>query len=130
MARPRNYCITDAHYADDLGLIVNTLTQAESLLHSLEQTAERIRLHVNADQTESLRFNQEGDISTLNGGSLKLVDKLTYLGSRVSSTESDINMRLVKPWIAIDKLSIIWKSDLTDKIKRDFSQAVVVPVLL
>ena len=30
----------------------------------------------------------------------------------------------------IDRLSIIWKSDLTDKIKRSFFQAVVVSLLL
>ena len=41
-----------------------------------------------------------------------------YLGSSVSSTESDINMRLVKSWTPIDRLSIIWKSDLSDKIKQ------------
>ena len=33
-------------------------------------------------------------------------------------------------WTAIDKLSIIWKSDLTDKIKRSFFQAAVVSILL
>ena len=37
-----------------------------------------------------------GDISTLEGTSLKLVDKFTYLGSSVSSTEKDINTRLTK----------------------------------
>ena len=37
-----------------------------------------------------LNFDQIGDISTLNGGSLKLVDKFTNLGRRVSSTENDI----------------------------------------
>ena len=31
---------------------------------------------------------------------------------------------------AIDRLSIIWKSDLTDKMKRSFFQAVVVSILL
>ena len=39
------------------------------------------------------------------GTSLKLVDKLTYLGSSVSSTEKDIDTRLTKE--AIDRLSII-----------------------
>ncbi len=29
-------------------------------------------------------------------------------------------------WTAIDRLSIIWKSDLTDKMKRSFFQAAVV----
>ena len=65
-----------------------------------------------------MRFNQTGDISTLDGTSLKLVDKFTYLGSSVSSTEKDIDTRLTKAGTAIDKLSILWKSDLTDKMKQ------------
>ena len=75
-------------------------------------------------------YNQTGDIATLDGASLKLVDKFTYLGSSVSSTEKDIDTRLTKAWTAIDRLSIIWKSDLTDKMKRSFFQAVVVLILL
>ena len=54
----------------------------------------------------------------------------TYLGSSVSSTENDIDTRLTKAWTAIDRLSIIWKSDLTDKMKRSFFQAAVVSILL
>ena len=75
-------------------------------------------------------FNQKGDISTLDGTSLKLVDKFTYLGSSVSSTEKDFDTRLTKAWIAIDRLSIIWKSDLTDKMKCSFFQAAVASILL
>ena len=75
-------------------------------------------------------FNQTGDISTLTGSTLKLVDKFTYLGSSVSSTETDIDMRLSKAWTAIGWLSVIWKSDLTDKMKRRFFQAAVVSILL
>ena len=63
-----------------------------------------------------MSFNQTGDISTLNGSSLKLVDKFTYLGSSVSSTETDIDTRLAKAWTASNRLSVIWKSDLTDKM--------------
>ena len=75
-------------------------------------------------------YNQTGDISTLDGTSLKLVDKFTHLGSSVASTEKDIDTRLTKAWIAIDKLWIIWKSDLTDKMKRSLFQAAVVSILL
>ena len=71
-------------------------------------------------------YNQTGDISTLEGTPLKLVDKFTYLGS----TEKDIETRLTKAWTAINKLSIIWKSDLTDKMKRSFFQAAVTSILL
>ena len=75
-------------------------------------------------------YNQTDNISKLDGTSLKLVDKFTYLGSSVSSTEKDIATRLTKAWTAIDRLSIIWKSDLTDKMKCSFSQAAVVSILL
>ena len=75
-------------------------------------------------------FNQADDISTLDGTSLKLVDKFTYLGSSISSTENDIDTRLTKTWTAIDKLSVIWKSDLTDKMKRSFFQATIVSIML
>ena len=74
-----------------------------------------------------MRYNQTGDITTLDGAYLKLVDKFTYLGSSVSSTEKDIDTR---KWTAIDRLSIIWKSDLTDKMKRSFFKAAVVSILL
>ena len=75
-------------------------------------------------------YNQTGDISTLEGTPLKLVDKFTYLGSSVESTEKDIETRLTKAWTAINRLSIIWKSDLTDKMKRSFFQATVTSILL
>ena len=42
-------------------------------------------------KTEYMCFNQTDDISTLNGSSLKLVDKFTYIGSSVSSSETDID---------------------------------------
>ena len=99
--------------------------QVESLLHSRERAAGS-----NADKTDYMCFNQSGDISTLKGGPLKLVDKFTYLGSSVPSTENDINTRLAKAWTAIKRLSVTWKSTLTDKIKRSFFQAAVVLILL
>ena len=73
---------------------------------------------------------KRGDISTLEGTPLKLVDKFTYLGSSVESTEKDMETRLTKAWTAINRLSIIWESDLTDKMKRSFFQAAVTLILL
>ena len=92
--------ITDA---DDIALLANTPNQAETQLHSLERAAAGIGLHVNAHKTEYMCYNQTGGISTLDGTSLKLVDKFTYLGSSVSSTENDIDTQLTKAWTAIDR---------------------------
>ena len=131
--RSRRYpakTITDADYADYITLLANTPNQAETLLHSLERAAAGIGLHVNAHKTEYMCYNQTGDISTLDETSLKLVDKFTYIGSSVSSHEKDIDIRLTKAWTDIDKLSIIWKSDLTNKMKCSFFQAAVVSILL
>ena len=131
--RSRRYpaqTVTDANYADDIALLANAPAQAEILLHSLEGAAAGIGLHVNAHKTKYMCFYQTGDISTLNGSSLKLIDKFTYIGSSVSSTEKDINTWLVKERTAIDSLSVIWKSDLIDEIKRSFFHTAVVSILL
>ena len=90
--------ITDADHADDRALLTNTPARAETVLHSLERDVAGVGLHVNAHKTGYMYFNQTGDISTLNGCSLKLVYKFTYLGSSVSSTENNINTRLAKEW--------------------------------
>ena len=119
-ARSRQNPTETKMYADSLVLLANTPAQAESLLHSLEQAAESIGLNMNTNKTDYMCFKQEGAISTLNRRSLKLEDKFTYLGSNISSTESDVNIHQVKTWITIDWLSIIWKSDLSDKMKQDF----------
>ena len=118
--RSRRYpakTITDADYANDIVILANTPNQAETLLHSLERAAAGIGLHVNAHKMEYMCYNQTGDISPLDGTPLKQVDKFTYLGSSVCMD-------------TINRLSIIWKSDLTDKMKRSFFQAAVVSILL
>ena len=64
------------------------------------------------------------------GGPLKLVNKSTYLWSSVSLNNTDINVLLAKTWTAIDRLSVIWKSDLNDMIKYSFFSSRVVSILL
>ena len=78
--RSRRYpakTITDTDYTDDIALLANAPAQAETQLHSLERVTVGIGLHVNVHKTEYMSFNQTGDIFTLNGNSLKLVEKFT-----------------------------------------------------
>ena len=131
--RSRRYpakTFTDADYTDDIALLANAPNKAETLRHSSERAAAGIGLYVNTHKTEYMCYNQTGDISTLDGTSLKLVDKFTYQGCSVSSTEKDVDTRLTKASTAIDRLSIIWKSNLTDKMKRSFFLATVMSILL
>ena len=128
--RSRRYPAKTITYADDIAILANTPNQTETLLNSLEWASTGIGLHVNAHKMEYMCYNQTGDISTLGGTPLKLVDKFTYLRSSIPSTEKDIDTWLMKAWIAINRLSIIWKSDLTDKMKCSFFQAAVISILL
>ena len=84
--------MTGPDYADDLVLLANTPTQAKSLLHSIEQAAEGIGLHVKTNKTEYMHYKQKGAISSLSYKPLKLGDQFTYLGSNISSTEMDVNI--------------------------------------
>ena len=82
--RSRKYpaqTITDVDYADDIALLANTPTQAETLLHSLEWAAAGIGLHINAIKTEYMCFDKKDDITTLNGSSLKLIDNSPTYGA-------------------------------------------------
>ena len=85
--------------ANDLSLLINILAQTEFLLYTLEQAVLGIGFYMN--------INKTGAISTLSGKPLKFVDQFTYLRSNISSTESDVNIHLVKAWNAIDRLLII-----------------------
>ena len=59
---------------------------------------------MNAEKTDYMCLNEEEHIYTLNGGSLKLVDKFIYLESSVS--KNAINIFLAKALTAIDRLYI------------------------
>ena len=60
---------------------------------------------------------------SLNGKPLKPIVQFIYLSSSISSTESDANICIRKAGTAIDILSVIQKSDLSHKIKRQFLQS-------
>ena len=109
--------MTYTDYADDFVLLTNTPAQVESLLHSLGQVAKDNGLYVKANETELMHFKQKGTISTLSGKPLKSADQFRYIGSNISSTESDVNICLVKVCNAIHKLLIIWKCNLSDKMR-------------
>ena len=115
----------DADWADDLELLANIPAQAKSVRHSLEQAAGVISLYVNTNkrvqifQTKRSYLHTKFQASKING--------FVHI-SNISYTENGVNICLEKTWNAIDRLSILWKFDLFDNIKRDFFQAVAVSI--
>ena len=61
---------------------------------------------------------------------MKLVDQFIYRCSNISSIERVVNITIGKRWTDIDRLMTIQKSDLFDKIKREFFQAVAMSALI
>ena len=128
--RSRRYpaqTITDADYDEDIALLANTDVQAEFLQHSLERAAADMGLHVNTGKTCACALIKE-PISP---------HKMADLWN--SWTSSPWKQHLInwkyqhrtrKTWTAIDRLSVIPKSALSNKIKRSFSQAGVLSILL
>ena len=90
---------------------------------------------VNQIKQEFMCFKRDGAFPTLCGVPVKLIDQFTYLGRNISSTESGVNIRIKKAQTAVHRLSIKCIgtrgiSDLSDKIKGEFFQAIAVSVLL
>ena len=93
--------IPDADYADYLVLLANIPVQADYVRNSLEDSVRGASLYVNSDKAEFICFNQGGAISPLNDKLQKLVEFI-YLGSNISSTESNINICVSKAYTLIE----------------------------
>ena len=122
--------MTNSDYANDLEQLANTPSQAESMLQFLDQLEGCISLYVNANKTEIMRFKPETNVFILSGKPWKLGNQFTYVTGNISSTEIDVNKCIRKVWTAIGRLSILWKSDPSDEIKREFFQAVSVSTVV
>ena len=59
-----------------------------------------------------------------------LDNQFTRIEINISSVKSHVNICQTKVCIAIDRLSIIWKSDLPDKTNWDIFQALAMSILL
>ena len=97
--------VRKANYNVYIALLANIPTQAESLLHCLEQAAGGIGPHFNPDRIEFMCFNQRGNISTLNGRYLKLVDKFTF-SSLFSLKSKWCNYTVILAWQQTGRISV------------------------
>ena len=76
---------------------------------------------MSSDKTEFLCFNKDSAI-IFHRESLKLLNQLPYLGTNISSTENDVNIRIGKAWTVIERLMLTWKYNFFDEIKKEFFQ--------
>ena len=123
--------VTDLDFADDIALISNLIDESQRLLNDVETAASKVGLHLNAKKTEVMIFNQPNmDILSQSGEKIKIVNDFKYLGSYVDDPEKDIKCRKAQAWSACNKLSKIWKSNLSRNLKIRIFTATVESVLL
>ena len=121
--------LTDADFADDLAPLSDKLRNAEKLLKILETEAASAGLYMNTTKIKFIAVNTKGTIAAQNGCDLEQVNDFNYLGSKIISSENDIQMRIGSAWSALYKLTPIWKSNLDVSIKTEFFRATVKSVL-
>ena len=71
---PAKY-MTDADYADDIVLMSDTLQDAQTLLHRVEEAALDVGLSINTEKTKAILIGQEDqNLYTLDGNNIETVE--------------------------------------------------------
>ena len=114
-------------------MIAERTSSAQELLTSLEVSAAKVGLLLNAKKTECLLLNEDSDHSTIrsiDGSDIKETEEFKYLGSYVVSSKKDFLTRKGQAWSACNKLHLIWQSDISRATKINLFKACVESILL
>ena len=78
-----------------------------------------------------MTFNQNpSKLTTINENCIKPTNDFLYLGSWIYSNEKDVDVRIGKAYVALQKLNTIWNSNLPKNLKLAFFHTTVSSVLL
>ena len=93
--------------------------------------AKLIGLHINEKKTKYMTFNQNpSKLTTISKKCIKLTNDFFYLGSWIYFNEKDVDVRTGKAWVALQKRSTIWNSNLPKNLKLVFFHTTMSFVLL
>ena len=130
---------TDVDFADDIALISDHIEQARKLLLSVEKECKKVGLGINAGKTKYVSYNIEEEISLEIADGTKIEQAIVettgkqdfkYLGSWVDTTSEDMRIRIGSAWSAMNKMDIMWKSNLRRQTKINLFRATIESVLL
>ena len=85
--------VNDLNFTDDIALLENAFEHAQAQLNTVAEEAMKIGLVINTQKTEFMTNTSCKKNLALNNTDIKLVDDFIYLGSMMSSSESDIKRR-------------------------------------
>ena len=91
----------------------------------------KIGLVINTQKTEFMTNTSCKKNLTLNNSDIKLVDDFIYLGSMMSSSESDIKRRLGLAWSTFWELERLWRSkSVPTNLKVNLFKSTCLSILL
>ena len=123
--------LTDLDFADDIALMSDTVQKACGLLIEVERQCLRIGLGMNTKKTKVMAENVENpEVKSLDGTKLEVVDDFNYLGAWIASTQKDIRNRRARAWSALHSMNKVWKSGMSDNLKRRLFVTTVESVLV
>ena len=122
--------ISNLAFADDILLLANSENDAQKQLDNISNIAKEVGLIINAPKTKILSLNMPSPNIQLNGSQLENVKEFKYLGSRIASSEHDLNYRKGNAWDAFWKLRTVWLSDTSLNIKINLYKASVLSILM
>ena len=123
--------MTDADYADDIVLMSDTLQDAQTLLHRVEEAALDVGLSINTKKTKAILIGQEDqNLYTLDGNNIETVEDFQYLGVWIVDYKKEVRTRKAKAWSAMLNLNRIWRSDMNRRLTVNFFKAAVESILL
>ena len=118
--RVKSVHFSDVEFADDIGLVADSIADMQSILTKVESAANAVGLYLNVGKTKYMTANLIGpDVPILanSGNRIEKKDNFLYLGSWIKNTENDIKVRKAKAWAACHKLKRIWSSNIKKSIK-------------
>ena len=128
--QPAQY-LTDLDFADDLAITAESVSNAESLLQSLEEAASAVGLICNETKTEFITTSATPPpLKARSGRLIKRVEDFKYLGSFIMDSNKDFKARKGMAWAACNKLDKIWRSDIHNETKINLFRATIEPILM
>jgi len=102
-------------------------SKLKSYYTELKMQQEKLDSTLNESKTEYIRYNIDNSIlKTVDDKILKQVDDFLYLGSWINSCNKEIG----KAWTALQKMDIIWKSNMSTPLKVAFFKSTIESFLL
>ena len=131
--------LTDADFADDLGLVADSIDQLTDALEVLQEEAAKVGLKINWLKTKIMAIEPPSPVSppeniTVCGAPVEVVKNFTYLGSVLSnegSIEEEVCSRVSKASSIVGRLNNLWRMPhISRRTKMRIYNASVGSVLL